>query len=133
VEGALGEFPGPRAARAELQATLDQRLEDHGAAVALQFEDVFAGIGLRSGKEQRDADVDGLAGAIEEARQRGVASLGQQAHQRRGDLGRLGSRDAHDADTPAPCRCCRCHDGVGMAHEYAASTAHRSLRRPAMA
>ena len=60
VKGALGEFTGPRAPRAELQAARDQRFEDDRAAMALQLEHVLAGVGMRAGKEQREADVDGL-------------------------------------------------------------------------
>ena len=44
VERALGEFAGPRAACAELEAAFDQRLDDHRPAVTLQLEHVLAGV-----------------------------------------------------------------------------------------
>ncbi len=66
--------PGARAARAELQTALDQLLDDHRTAVPLQFEHVFAGVGMRPRKEQRDADVDRVAAARSmKRRERGVA------------------------------------------------------------
>ena len=73
VKRALGEFAWARAPRSELEAPLDQLLDDHGPAMALQLDHMLAGIGKRAGKEQRDSDVDRIARAIEEAGQGGVA------------------------------------------------------------
>ena len=44
--------------------------------MTLQLEHVLAGIGLRTGEKQRDADVDGISRGIEEIRQRGVTCAG---------------------------------------------------------
>ena len=41
VEGALGELPGPRMARAELDRPRDEKVHDDRAAMPLQFEHVF--------------------------------------------------------------------------------------------
>ena len=41
------------------------KLSDMGAAMALQFEDVLAGIGVRCRKADRDAVIDGLARRID--------------------------------------------------------------------
>ncbi len=71
-EGAFGEFAGARMARAELDGPCQQQSQHDGAAVRLQFEHVFAGVGTRGGKEQQQAAVDELAGGIAE---RGVVRV----------------------------------------------------------
>ena len=57
--GALRELTGSSRARTESQHPLQQQLHDHGAAVPLQLEHVFAGERMRAGKEQRQTRVDG--------------------------------------------------------------------------
>ena len=57
-EGALREFPGLRAACAELERAPDQRLHHHRAAVAVQLEHVLAGVGVRRGKEERKPRIE---------------------------------------------------------------------------
>jgi hypothetical protein len=116
VEGALGEFAGTRAARAELEAAIDQRLDDDGAAMALQLEDVFARVRVRAGEEERDADIDCVARHIEERRELRVARHRQLTDECRGNLRRFGSRHAHHSHAAAAGRSRCCHDGVGMAH-----------------
>ena len=49
-EGAAGEFAGFGEAGAEFEAAGQQHLHDHRAAVALEFDDVFAGEGWGAGK-----------------------------------------------------------------------------------
>ena len=51
-EGALGEFPRPRTAGAELDAAFDQPLHDDGSAMTLELDHVFAGIRIRAWEEQ---------------------------------------------------------------------------------
>lgn len=65
-EGALAEFARPRLAGAQFKTTLHQQVEHHRATVALQFEHVFAGEGVRPGEIQRQAFIDHLSAAIEE-------------------------------------------------------------------
>ena len=68
---ALGEIR-PRAARAaERQQAREQHVEHHRTAVALKLEHVFAGVGLRRGKVQREACVNGFAIGIVKLRERG--------------------------------------------------------------
>ena len=49
-----------------LQATGQQQLQHHRAAVGLQLQHVFAGEGVRAGKVQGQSVVDGLACAVPE-------------------------------------------------------------------
>jgi hypothetical protein len=55
--------PGSRQARTgqRLEAARQQQLQHHRAAVGLQLEHVFAGVGVRRREVDRQAAVDGLA------------------------------------------------------------------------
>src|SRR6185312_5151695 len=66
-EGALSEFTRQRAARTELRDPGDQCFEYQGSSMTVQFEDVLAGVGVRSGEEERQAGIDRLLRVIEEA------------------------------------------------------------------
>ena len=106
-EGAFGEFAGLGQADAEgstyLQHAAQQDLLDDGAAVALQLQDVFAGVGMGGGEPERQAVVDGLGIGRQEG---AIGSLaGDEAALGTEDVGsqgdddiRLGRRDAHDTD-----------------------------------
>ena len=101
MKRALGEFARPCPTGSELEASLDELLDDHRATMALQLDHMLARIRKRPGKEQRDSDVDRIAVAIEEAGQGGVARDRQFADQCRRDLRRLRPGDAHDPDAAA--------------------------------
>src|SRR5882762_4348653 len=64
-------------ARAELHGARDQRVDHHRPAVAVQLQDVLAGVGMRRGKEQRQARVDRLVLRVQKARKGHVAALGE--------------------------------------------------------
>ena len=57
-EGAAAEFTGFGQPGAEVEAAREQHLHDDRAAVALQFEDVFAGKGMRIREKQQNSAVD---------------------------------------------------------------------------
>ena len=122
-EGALRELARQGAPRAQLHHPGDQRLEDQRAAVAMQLEDVLAGVGVRAGEEERQAGIDRLLRGIEESGEDGAAGRRQLAEQDRGDLGCPRTRDADDPD-PAPARRGgRRHDGIRAAHAGEATAA----------
>ena len=106
-EGAFGELAGLGQADAEgsthLQHAAQQDLLDDGAAVALQLQDVFAGVGMGGREPERQAVVDGLGIGRQKGAIGGLA--GDEAALRAEDVGgqggddvRLGRRDAHDTD-----------------------------------
>ncbi len=78
-KSAVGKLTGLRQAQAKLftgfQAALQQHLQHHRAAMALQFQHVFAGIGMRCGEVERQALVDHAAVGIDEAGVGGMARL----------------------------------------------------------
>ena len=57
-ERALRELAGLGEPRAELDAAREQQPHDGRAAVAVPLDDVFAGVGMRSRKVERDARID---------------------------------------------------------------------------
>jgi len=63
LEGALGEFAGPRQPGAEADGPPDQQVHDHRPAVALQLQHVLAGERVGFRKMERDAGVDGSPAA----------------------------------------------------------------------
>ena len=115
-ERALREFPRQGAPRAELRHPRHQRLEHQRSAVAVQLEDVLAGVGMRPGEEEREAGIDRLLRGIEEASEAGAARQRQLAEQYGGDLGDPRTRDADDPDPASSGRGGRRHDGIGAAH-----------------
>jgi hypothetical protein len=56
---ALGIFPGLRNPRAQLQTPGQQHLYHHGPAMALEFDNIFARVGLGRRKKQRDTLING--------------------------------------------------------------------------
>src|SRR5690606_13994162 len=56
------KFARPRKSGPERQRLLQQRIEHIDAAMALQLQHVFAGEGMRTGKEQRQTFVDDVGG-----------------------------------------------------------------------
>jgi hypothetical protein len=60
-EGASGKLPRLRQPGAQLDAAGQQHLHDHGATMTLEFQDVFAGKGMRSREIQQDALVNGAS------------------------------------------------------------------------
>gem|GEM_PF-5760700 len=56
----LAELAGPSRAGTELQGTLQEKIQDHRTSVPLQLQDILAGKGSGSGKEQGDPLIDGL-------------------------------------------------------------------------
>jgi len=79
-------------------------MHDDRAAVALEFEHVLAGKGIRPREEQRQPLVDGLTGGITEAGQRRVSRLQVLASQGDGEVGELAAGDSDDTDAAAPAR-----------------------------
>ena len=101
-----------------------------GTAVALQLEHVLAGVRMRAREEERDTDVDRMCRRASRKRAR-VAwrGSGSSPTSVAAISGVFGSRHAHDADAAASGRCCRCHDGVGMAHASMGRRRRRPRRR----
>ena len=54
---ALGEFAAVRKARARGEACLEDAARRHGAAVALELDDILAGVGMGGLEGKRDAIV----------------------------------------------------------------------------
>ena len=82
-KGAFGKLARLGQTCAQIEAAQQQHLHHHGAAVALQFNHVFAGEAGRGGEIEQEAVVDGLAVCIEK--------IGIQSHAR---LGRFAAADA---------------------------------------
>ena len=103
--GAQGEFAGFGEAGAGFQGALDGVAQDHGRAVAGDFDDVLGGIGTGSFEERGDHLVDGLAVAIEQFGKVGVpgAPLDGREDAVRNRAGVAGRR----------CGRCRCLRGRG--------------------
>ncbi len=109
-KGAAREFPGLCNAHADaaprLEAARQQQLQDDRTAVPLQFEDVLAGIGVRTGEEQCQSDIDRRPRGIQEGGVQRMPRLqparGIRAEQRRQQGGQAAARHAHDADAAAP-------------------------------
>src|SRR5690606_18805664 len=102
-EGAAGEFAGlgqPEAgAFSGFQATREQPSQDDGAAVALQFQHVFARVGVRRGGGDRKTLVDQRAIGVEKWQVVGVPRPQGPADQcLREGVERLGGGDSHNAD-----------------------------------
>ena len=57
-KGTFGEFAGSCQPRAKLADTTEQRIEQHRAAVSLQFQHVLAGVGGRIREVQQQAAID---------------------------------------------------------------------------
>jgi hypothetical protein len=86
---------------AGFEAAREQQLQHHGAAMRLQLEHVFAGVGVRRGEEQRQALVDGRT--LRVAQRAVVRHAGRQlaAGDRLRQRGQAATGDAHDADGAA--------------------------------
>ena len=131
-KGALGELArlGQAQARSPAPACRQRASSScstHRAAMGLQLEHVFAGVGVRRREVQRQALVDGAAVGAQEGQQRGLAR-----RQRRGRTARATSGcrsrpgDAHDADRAAARRGGDGDDGQGAARQHGGIVAWRS-------
>jgi len=78
-ESALREFAGLRQPRAQIEAALQDHLQDGVATVPLQFEHIFAGVGMRGGEKQGDPLVQRIAVFIEKFAVGGMPCDGQLA------------------------------------------------------
>ena len=80
-KGAFGEFAGPRQPQAgqqffsRLQAARQQQLQHDGAAMGLQLQHVFAGVGVRRGEKERQSVVDGAAVCVQKRQIGGLPRL----------------------------------------------------------
>ena len=101
-EGAAGELTGLGHAGAELEAAGQQHLHDHRAAVALQFDDVFAGEGVGRREVEEEAFVDQPVIRAAKAGETGHAGLGHLAAEGGGKGGEIrpGNPDHPDATAP---------------------------------
>ena len=97
-ERPLRELSGFGLARAERQDTAQQHVEHHRAAMALEFQHVFAGERVRRRKVERDALVDRVAVRPEERPQRCDAWRRHAAEQSLADVAAAWAGDADDAD-----------------------------------
>ncbi len=120
-EGALSEFAGEGAARTQLQHASDQCFDDDRAAVTLQLQNVFAGIGMRRRKEQRHAGIDGILILGQKPREGRPPRRRQISENHRGDLRRLRTGDPHDPHASAPGRRRGGNNRVGACHVSPAS------------
>ena len=96
--GAQREFPGLRPPRPERDGPRDQGFDQQRSAVAVQFEHVLAGVGMRCRKIQRQPLVEGAAVGAEKAGRCRLPRRRQAAQHRGGDRGAQRSGDAHDGD-----------------------------------
>ena len=101
-KGAFAEFTRPGQARTLFQGAAQQQVEDHRAAMALEFQHVFAGEGVGTGKEQRDAGVQHAAVGGEEVAVVGMPGRQLAAADRPRQRGGQGTGDADDADPATP-------------------------------
>ena len=97
-KGTAGELARLRQPRTEFQAASQQLLHHHWAAVALQFEHVLAGKGMRRGKVEQDALIDSRASRVAEADQACQARRRPGAGQPFGKAASPTPGDTHDAD-----------------------------------
>jgi hypothetical protein len=98
-EGAAAEFAGFGQPGAEIEAARQEHLHDDRSAVALQFEDIFAGEGIGIGKVEQQATINGAAVGCLEIGQRGVTRFGCFAGQGKGNGQQIAARDPDDANT----------------------------------
>ena len=64
-ESALGKLAWLSQARAQFEAALQHQLQHGRATMALQFQHIFTGIGMRRGEKKGDASIHGLALRVE--------------------------------------------------------------------
>jgi hypothetical protein len=90
-EGALRELAGPRQAAAEFEQALQQQIDDERAAVALDFQHVFAGVRRRRGKVQGEALIHAVAVRVQKTREPRLAWSRKRAENAGRDLRHLGT------------------------------------------
>ena len=103
-EGAACELSGFREPSAIVHTRGEQHLHHNGPAMAVELENVFAGVRMRRRKGEGDAVVDRLAPWPYEARVRRLTRRRQCAKQSRGDARRCWTGEPDDADATAPRR-----------------------------
>jgi hypothetical protein len=106
-KGSERELAGLGQPRAFGHCRLDDRAEEYRAPVPADLDDIFAGVGVRSGKD-REYDLVGRAPGGLQPREGRVPWLehGLVQCQRRGNCRRLWTADPHDADAaPSDRRC----------------------------
>jgi len=121
-EGALTELAGARLARPVREHCLQQQVQHHWATVAVQFEHVLAGEGVRGREVERQAFVQRAAIGAAEAGKADVARGGRTAKQGACNLRHARPGDAHDADTTDSRRCGNGCDGVAGGRRVHSST-----------
>ena len=99
--------------RSRLHGGVDDRAQEHGAAVRADLQDVFTRVGMRRGKERQHRAIDrGLART--HMRERGVPGLQRRRSpgQRQRDVACRRSADANDPDAATAWRRCDRHDRI---------------------
>ena len=118
-ECAQREFAGPGRAGPELADALEHHARDHGAAVALKLEDIFAGERSGSLEAQRQTIVDHRSGPFSNCAKvatRGAGTTPEHASRDRHDEG---PRHPHDCDAAPSGRSRDCRNriaGTGWVH-----------------
>ena len=102
--------------RPELDAAGEQEPQHRRPPVAVQFDDVLAGVGLRRRKVECEPLVDDRPGAVAERRERRHPRREGPAGKRRHELRHPGARHPDDADAAAPRRGGDRGDRVGGVH-----------------
>jgi hypothetical protein len=95
------ELAGLGRPRAERVGVCEQRVAHDPAAVAVQLDDVLAGVGARRGEIEHEAAVERLAARAPERAELGVAGARVDAGERRADRARRWAGDPHDRDRAA--------------------------------
>ena len=103
-EGTLGELAGPRVARTERDATLEQAAQHDRAAMHLQLEHILAGERMRCRKVQQQAAIEHGAGRIGERAVVCVPRSRRAAEQASGERRDAGAAEADNADATGPRR-----------------------------
>ncbi len=89
---------------AELERSAQQHARYHRAAVTVQFEHVFTGIGVRRRKEQHQSVVDDGAMPVQEFGAHRLARGKRLAGEGNGPVGQAAAGDAHNADSASSAR-----------------------------
>ena len=131
-ERTLGELTGFGQPQADLaagvEATRQQELQHHRAAVRLQFEHRFAGVGMRRREVDRQTMVDGLFVAAEKRQVGGVARHEWAATNCGDQRSEVTPRGANDANGTTAGRGGHSDDGVLVTGQHGAILAQAPWR-----